>query len=186
MNLIGQRQINYRRDLKELLPDISEAVCVELGVAEGLFSSDILSWGVKKLYSVDLWESHPERPGDVASPQEWHTANYQNVKKLLSKFGDRSEILRGFTTVMAQLVPNLSCDLVYVDADHSYIGVKNDINSWWPKLKNGGVMAFHDYEMDHYGVKQAVNEFASGLDMQVYLIREDKKEDAGAYIIKNV
>lgn len=183
--MTGKKQINYRRDLKELLSDISQAVCVELGVAEGLFSRDILSWGVKKLYSVDLWESHPDRSGDVASPQEWHTSNYQNVKKLLSEFGDRSEILRGYTSAMAQFVANDSCDLIYVDADHSYQGVKNDIKAWWNKLKKGGIMAFHDYEMSHYGVKDAVTEFANKNGLHIYLIPENKLEDAGAYIIKS-
>jgi hypothetical protein len=169
-----------------LFPDVSEAICAELGVAEGLLSRDILPWGVKKLYSVDLWESKPDRTGDVASPQDWHNANFENVKKLLKPFGDRSEILRGDTSAMARYFADLSCDLVYIDADHSYQGVKSDIDAWWPKIKVGGVMAFHDYEMTQYGVKQAVNEFAHRLGLQTYLLPEDALKDAGAYIVKHL
>lgn len=182
--MTGMSAVKYRRELYKLLTSVEDAVCVELGVAEGLFSRDILSWGVKKLYSVDLWESHPERSGDVASPQEWHNSNYENVKKLLSPFGDKSVILRGPTTAMSQYVDDFSCDLVYIDADHSYTGVKNDIESWWMKLKPGGVMAFHDYEAPQYGVKRAVNEFANRLGLQIYLLPENALQDAGAYIIK--
>lgn len=180
------KQIKYRRDLCQLFPSVEDAVCAELGVAEGLFSRDMLQWGIKKLYSVDLWESRPDRTGDVASPQEWHNANYNNVLKLLKPFGERSEILRGPTTAMAQYVDDFSCDLVYIDADHSYQGVKNDIHSWWMKVKEGGIMAFHDYQMTHYGVNQAVNEFARSLGLPVYQLPEDQPKDAGAYIFKHI
>lgn len=36
-------------------------------------------------------------------------------------------------------------DMVYVDGDHSYVAVLEDIEVWWPNLKRGGIMAFHDY-----------------------------------------
>jgi predicted O-methyltransferase YrrM len=38
-----------------------------------------------------------------------------------------------------------SLDFIFVDGDHTWEGVKNDIVLWWPKLKPGGVMAGHDY-----------------------------------------
>lgn len=176
--------IKYRRDLYKLFANVGQAVCVELGVAEGLFSRDMLNWGIKKLYSVDLWESHPERTGDVASPQEWHNANYENAVELLKPFGDRSEILRGPTTAMSQFVANDSCDLVYVDADHSYEAVKMDIIAWWPKLKHGGIMAFHDFRSPDYGVGNAVRNFAYSKGMEIYEIPENRDADAGAYLIK--
>lgn len=38
-----------------------------------------------------------------------------------------------------------SLDFVFIDADHSYEGVKRDIISWLPKMKNGSILAGHDY-----------------------------------------
>lgn len=35
-------------------------------------------------------------------------------------------------------------DLVFVDADHSYEAVRDDLRAWAPKLAPGGVLAFHD------------------------------------------
>jgi predicted O-methyltransferase YrrM len=35
-------------------------------------------------------------------------------------------------------------DLVFIDADHSYEGAKQDWEDWTPKLRRGGVMALHD------------------------------------------
>lgn len=36
-------------------------------------------------------------------------------------------------------------DLLVIDADHSYDGVKRDIRAWWPVVKKGGLVFFHDY-----------------------------------------
>lgn len=50
-------------------------------------------------------------------------------------------------------------DLIFLDAMHDYANVRDDIQRWWPKLKSGGVMAFHDFNHDAFpGVAQAVNE----------------------------
>lgn len=39
----------------------------------------------------------------------------------------------------------LDPDLVYVDGDHSYGGVRGDIGVWLPRVKPKGIIAFHDY-----------------------------------------
>lgn len=175
-------EIKYRIELSKLLP--LNPVTVELGVAEGLFSRDILErWKPSKHYLVDMWESHPEFPGDAGAEQTWHNKNYNNVKELIKPF-QNAELLRGSTVSMANKLKNNSVDLVYVDACHSYDCVKNDIKAWWPKLKVGGIMAFHDFENNDYGVKQAVHEFASWNSVEVNSIPENRWEDAGAWIKK--
>ena len=45
---------------------------------------------------------------------------------------------------------------MFIDADHSYTGMIQDIQSWLPKIKSGGYLAGHDY--DWPGVLQAVTE----------------------------
>lgn len=37
-------------------------------------------------------------------------------------------------------------DMVFVDGNHSYEGCRDDILNWMPHIKEGGVMAVHDYE----------------------------------------
>lgn len=180
-------KIQYRRDLFNLFPDVTDCVAVELGVAEGLHSRDLCENGYKLVISVDAWECRPDQKGDGGSPQDWHDKNYRNACDLLRPFGERSKILRGPTTAMAQYISDESCDLIYIDADHSYNGCLNDIHAWWPKLKKFGVMAFHDFEMTQYGVKQAVNDFVSTLPYAciVHLLPEDAIKDAGAFIYKS-
>lgn len=38
-----------------------------------------------------------------------------------------------------------SYDFVFIDAMHTFDSVKLDIECWWPRVRTGGVMAFHDY-----------------------------------------
>lgn len=39
---------------------------------------------------------------------------------------------------------NLMVDMLFIDADHSYQGVKRDYEAWFSKVKTGGYFAFHD------------------------------------------
>ena len=54
-------------------------------------------------------------------------------------------------------------DFVFIDADHSYEGAKQDIAAWYPKVKKGGWIGGHDYGRANknrpWGVKRAVDKF---------------------------
>lgn len=54
-------------------------------------------------------------------------------------------------------IPSKSADLVFIDGDHSYLSVLSDIDLWAPKVKDGGLLAGHDYGA-HMGVSQAVED----------------------------
>lgn len=173
-------EIKYRKNLNLLLP--KNPVTVELGVAEGFFSRDILEkWESSLHYLVDNWGPIGTR-GDGSYPQEWHNKNYHTTLFNIEPYKDKAKILRGPTNRMAQHVPDNSVDLVYVDACHWYECVVEDIKEWWPKLKEGGIMAFHDYEDPDYGVKQAVHEWADSHGLIVNYIPEESKADAGVWV----
>lgn len=52
-------------------------------------------------------------------------------------------ILKGAGHDLAQTFDR-AVDLVFVDADHSYEGAKQDWADWTPKLRSGGIIALHD------------------------------------------
>ena len=56
-----------------------------------------------------------------------------------------------------------SLDFVFIDGDHSYDGVINDLKAWDKKIKDGGTIAGHDYiqnpDKDTMKVWDAVNDF---------------------------
>ena len=63
--------------------------------------------------------------------------------------------------------PDNTYDIIYIDGDHSYNGVKLDLQLAYNKIKNGGYIMGHDYDMNmkkaknvyNFGVKRAVTEF---------------------------
>ncbi len=133
----------------------------EIGVAEGRFSLEMMNWGFKKIYLVDIWEHRPDLPGDSSSPQEWHDLNLRGCEQKLKKFGKKVVYLKGESKNMVHKVKDDSLGFLYMDGNHEYQAVLDDLNIWLPKMTSGAIIAGHDYN-DIYGVKQAVNEFTKG------------------------
>ncbi len=67
---------------------------------------------------------------------------------------------------------------MYIDANHSYHAVRDDLTLWYPKLRPGGLFAGHDYldgsrpPWGEFGVRSAVDEFAAGLGVRVLATAE--------------
>lgn len=175
-------KIKYRSELYKII-DLN-LPAAEIGVAEGLFSRDMLSWGLPKLYMVDNWGRIPGAFGDGDSPDEWHLKNMHEALNRVKEFGEKAVIKRGLSVEMAKQVTDNSLGLVYLDACHTYECVLADLTAWLPKLVTGGIMAGHDFLMPEYGVQGAVKVFTKGR-YNVNLIPENEKKDAGFYFIKN-
>ena len=79
--------------------------------------------------------------------------------------GDSSSIIQDF--------PNNYFDFIYIDADHSYQGVKRDIQAAKSKIMEQGFLIFNDYtywspvECMRYGVIQAINELCLEEDWEI-------------------
>ena len=69
-----------------------------------------------------------------------------------------------------------SLSLCFIDGSHEYEDVKADLIAWLPKVKNGGVLAGHDYDNpNHPGVRMAADEV---------LGKENIIEKGGCYYYK--
>ena len=115
----------------EKIPD--DGVYLEVGVDKGksLYIARAVSQESVRVYGVDL------RP----DPNVDGTIFYQ---------GDSVEIAQDFKNKI---------DVLFIDGDHSYAGCKRDIEVWYPHMKEGGVMLFHDGDESSPGVVRAVAEF---------------------------
>ena len=69
--------------------------------------------------------------------------------------------------IAARQVRDESLDFVYIDASHSFDNVMQDILSWTPKLRYGGVLSGHDYGVP--AVFSAVNTYSLQRGWQVYI-----------------
>lgn len=175
-------EIKHRIELVALLKTwkVTGAI-VECGVAEGLFSKDLLDAGAEFLYCVDNWGTIPNTKGDGNFPQEWHDANYNAALDRVKDYKNVS-LLRMMSLEASRQFLDNSLAMVYHDADHSYKGVREDIVGWYPKIKPGGIMAWHDYFQNEYGVRKAVEEMFP--DAQYNFILEADMKDSGCFIRK--
>ena len=154
---------------------------VEVGVWKGEFSNFLLgAWKGTKLYSVDPWKNfEPEvYIDDMNMSQREFDVIFSNVKKLLDRFNSRSMIIRDLSVNAAALFKNGSLDFVYLDARHDYEGVKEDMQAWYDKVKQGGIIGGHDYlnktiGKTLFGVKPAVDEFAKANKLKAFITDKD-------------
>jgi len=142
------------------LRSVDEAI--ELGVANGEHSSLIYKiLNPKKLYLIDAWgldEAYRELTNENVDDL------YPSLEKTRKRFEGKEEvqIIQGKTTTEYLKFGDHKFDFIYIDADHRYGAVKQDLTNWFPKLRIGGVIAGHDYNKkinNQYGVMQAVTEF---------------------------
>ena len=73
--------------------------------------------------------------------------------------GDKLNIIRDLSVNASKRFNDNSLDFIFIDACHDYECVKEDLHTWYPKLKKDGIIAGHDYYDGHVGVEKAVNEF---------------------------
>ena len=115
-----------------------ELVGAEIGVREGYNAKSILlQLNIKKLYLVDPFVSYVE----IGLPKE--TCSIKVPQKILRRFKDKIEFVRLTSERAVNCVPN-NLDFVYIDASHQADDVRNDITSWYKKIKQGGILAGHD------------------------------------------
>ena len=94
----------------------------------------------------------------------WGTGGSAKYKRFLKNTKSVQSIvnpIRLTSTEASNLYADNSLDFVFIDANHSYKFIKDDIKHWYPKVKKGGILAGHDYWSDSPGVIQAVDEFIS-------------------------
>ena len=128
---------------------------VEVGSFQGQSSSfmavEIINSGKKiKFDCIDTWTNSSKilEPGDDNSLYMSFINNMQPVEGYFNPIPMSS-------VEASKLYEDHSLDFVYLDGDHEYESVKADILSWISKVKIGGTIGGHDYQMK--SVSQAVH-----------------------------
>jgi len=176
---------------------------IEIGVWQGWYMRHLLMRTPMHIYGIDPWVA-TESYGDVDPKAEdfdpmalgddgyeWQEARYMATMSLFRGAPpSRCTVLRSFSYLLTPFFPDKTVDFVYIDGEHTYDAVTQDIADWWPKVKPGGIMAGHDYNETNPGTKQAVNEFAEkyGLSFKITGTNPEKGDaDAPSWIfIKDV
>jgi predicted O-methyltransferase YrrM len=111
---------------------------------------NIMEIGTASGGTLFLFSQIAEPGGTVVSLDKYNFPNWK--KSLFHSFSNKVNIIlikgnsiipKTVDTINAQ-VGNHKLDLLFIDADHTYLGVKRDFDRFAPFVKEGGVIAFHD------------------------------------------
>lgn len=135
---------------------------VEIGVFRGMTSQLFRAlFPETTLYLVDPWQLSDEYLTKEAGPISLSQATYEKAyQEVLAHFANdpKTHVVRKTSIEAAKELPN-GLDLVFIDANHSYPFVKEDIAAWLPKMQKRGIFSGHDYDLEGFpGVVQAVDE----------------------------
>ncbi len=138
--------------LLEFLASLKPRILVEIGTADGgtLFLFSTIAAPDAVIISVDIRNLAYRR----ALYHEF-IGGRQEVR-LLRGHSHSEEMLRSVKAILG----NDLIDFLFIDSDHTYEAVKKDFELYWPLVRQGGVIAFHDIVKYPPGTTdQEVNEF---------------------------
>lgn len=136
----------------------------EIGVGSGIFSKRMLEIIPNlNLLCVDSWRRRKR-----------HKDFYEARKVLMPYSG--ATVIWAFSVDAAKLIPHEWLDFVYIDADHTYERVKDDILQWAKRVRKGGIVSGHDYfDAKHInlGVIKAVDEYVKKIGYELNVTEWD-------------
>jgi len=131
------------------------SLVVDLGTCNGK-SAAIMAQNAERVITVDLFEDFEKivNEGSRAHYKKVFESSphyYEHVKLALSCYSNIT-VVKDFTYEYAKAQNDTSVDLVFIDADHSFLGTSKDFNAWFPKVKQGGIFIFHDANCESWDV----------------------------------
>jgi predicted O-methyltransferase YrrM len=143
--------IGHAPFLKYLIREVKPKIFVELGTHYGL-SYFVACETINELdletkcYAVDHWS------GDKHAGY-YDDSVYESVKNLNFKYRHFSKLLR-MTFLEGRSEVNEPIDLLHIDGHHTYEAVKEDFETWLPKMNLNGIIILHDIHVrrEDFGV----------------------------------
>ena len=165
-----------RDDLPEFFKEMGYKVGVEVGVWTGEYGKILCSTGLK-LYGVDPYKlSHGLQ---YYGKQENLDQAFEVAKKIL-KDCDYTIIKKTSMEAVKDFADE-SIDFVYIDGNHLYKYVLEDIIEWTKKVKKGGAISGHDYiyfyRLGYNEVKDVVNHYTKKFIKKWYVLGERQKKE---------
>lgn len=173
------RRVKNRVRLVSLLP--CDSVGAELGVLDGEFSAQLLATvRPRRLYLVDLFTGttllvRPSTSGSwepyaPTGAQAWEAAR-QRLDAPLSS--GQAQLICAEAAAWLASLPPATLDWVYLDDDHTYAHVAQELELAARCVKPGGWILGHDYCEVLPGVPQAVDEFCDRHHLAIDILTDE-------------
>lgn len=179
---------------------------IEIGARYGESSTILMNHlNVNKYIIIDPYKSYDEYEidgFDKILKNDKDDEIFNNINKLLKNNFPNVDIIfhRGFSNNKEILnqIDNDSIDLVFIDGNHTYKYVLQDLENYFPKLRIGGILCGDDYFMRTYKndvlnsgagynqpmVYEAVQEFSNKYKLKILQTGEHRKYPSTYAFIK--
>lgn len=132
----------FRHRWGELFNELGFRVGVEVGVERGVFSEMLCKGNPEgKLYGIDPWLTIKGYREHV--DQGKLNGFLEETKQRMAPYN--FEPIRKFSMDAVKDFKDKSIDYVYIDGNHDFQNVTNDIVEWSKKVRPGGIISGHDY-----------------------------------------
>jgi hypothetical protein len=142
-------------------------VGAEIGVYAGVNAFSILhNLRLKRLYLVDPYVPY-YMDGVLTYPKHALVIAQANLKRFSNVKWIREMSVNAASKIDEQL------DFAYIDGNHSYVAVKQDLQAFYPLIRKGGFLGGHDFTTEFLGVTKAVSEFAVANQLDLFVEQPD-------------
>lgn len=130
-----------RDDLPKFFVKMGYKVGAEVGVYKGEFSEKLCQAGLT-LYAIDPWRIYK----DYGNPrgQKRLDFQYEHTKRVLAPYTNCT-IVRKTSMEAVEDFADKSLDFVYIDGNHEFRYIAEDLYEWSKKVKKGGIVSGHDF-----------------------------------------
>lgn len=132
----------------ERLPDLLEVIKVAA-------PKTVLEIGCYRGVSTEVWLLHC---ASVVAVDPWPDVSVRREFLARCSHYPHLEMIEGYSPGVLRSLIDRRFDLCYIDGDHSYEAVCQDIHVCLPLVRPGAFIGGHDYGGDCPGVAQAVDE----------------------------
>jgi len=86
--------------------------------------------------------------GDSSTPSSSSSTVFEGLASAPPKARADVFFHRTSTVLAAKAFQDASLDVVYIDGDHKWWSVLQDLTAWWPKVSPGGALIGHDFHLN--------------------------------------
>lgn len=149
-----------------------DLIGAEIGVFHGNYALIYLEkLDIKKIFLIDPYVEYENY--DKYRPRVLKEAE-ETAHAKLSIYKDKIEWVKAKSAEASMLFDDESLDFVYIDGNHEYQAVLEDITLYYPKVKKGGMISGHDYKPTVKNeIFDATQEFCKENNLQLHIISYD-------------
>ncbi len=156
-----------RADLARLFAELGFTKGAEVGVEKGKYAAELCrNIPNLKLFCIDLWKLY--RGGGKRQPTQIQQSYLANLKQALSQYD--VTYIEKLSLDASNDIPENSLDFVYIDANHRFDFVMQDIIEWSERVRPGGIVSGHDYCSATPGVMTAVDAYVKAHNIANFFV----------------